>query len=121
MSLSVSCFLVSVVVVFRFYCCWFVLFFCLLSPNQIETILSSCSVVATLSESSENLAPSSGGCLEAPCLFDLSVCLLICLDGLAAVAEVGYPPGAPGVPVLLGLGDGSGRLGLVPHAGHQPL
>ncbi|CAF96036.1 unnamed protein product, partial [Tetraodon nigroviridis] len=38
-----------------------------------------------------------------------------------ALAEVGDPPGAPGVPVLPGLGDGSGWDGLVPHAGHQPL
>lgn len=53
-----------------------------------------------------------------------SVCVSACVfvpGGLAAVAEVGDPPGAPGVPVLPGLGDGSGRLGLVPHAGHQPL
>lgn len=39
----------------------------------------------------------------------------------AAVAEVGHSPGAPGLSLLPGLGDGSGRDGLLPNAGHQPL
>lgn len=54
----------------------------------------------------------------------LTLCPSVCLyvpGGLAAVAEVGDPPGAPGVSVLSRLGDGSGWLGFVPHAGHQPL
>lgn len=38
-----------------------------------------------------------------------------------ALAEIRDPPGAPGVPVLPGLGDGSGWDGLFSHAGHQPL
>lgn len=38
-----------------------------------------------------------------------------------AVAEVGDPPGAPRLSVLPGLGDGSGRDGLLSHAGHQPM
>lgn len=38
-----------------------------------------------------------------------------------ALAEIGDPPGAPGLPVLPGLGDGSGWDGLFSHAGHQPL
>ena len=36
----------------------------------------------------------------------------------AAVAEVGDSLGAPGLSVLSGLGDGSGRDGLLSNAGH---
>lgn len=39
----------------------------------------------------------------------------------AAVAEIRDSLGAHRVSILPGLGDGSGRHGLVPHAGHQPL
>lgn len=46
---------------------------------------------------------------------------VLCLFLPPAVAEVGDSPGAPGVPLLSGLGDGSGRDGLVADAGHQPV
>lgn len=38
-----------------------------------------------------------------------------------AVAEIRDPLGAHCLSVLLGLGDGSGRHGLIPNAGHQSL
>lgn len=38
-----------------------------------------------------------------------------------AVAEVGDTLGAPRLSVLSGLGDGSGRDGLLSDAGHQPV
>lgn len=40
---------------------------------------------------------------------------------VAAMAEVRNPPGAPRVPLLPGLGDGSGRNGLVSDVGHQSV
>lgn len=46
---------------------------------------------------------------------------VVCSVSPPAVAEVGDSPGAPGVSVLPGLGDGSGRDGLLSDAGHQPL
>lgn len=48
-------------------------------------------------------------------------CFLPLLFLPPAVAEVGDSLGAPRLSVLPGLGDGSGRDGLLSNAGHQPL
>lgn len=56
-------------------------------------------------------------------LSSISEGLLINLSSLLspALAEVRDPPGAPGLPFLPGLRNGSGRNGLFSHAGHQPM
>lgn len=56
-----------------------------------------------------------------------NVHLTQCVDSIIlcvlppAVAEVWDSLGAPRLSVLSGLGDGSGRDGLLSNAGHQPL